>query len=443
MRPTKRTRRYFLQASAGVLALPLLESLRARAADEAPPPKRLVLLYTPNGTVPDVWFPTPGATTRDFTLGAIHQPLRDYQDRLILLSGVHATAAQDPNNNGGPHQRGIGALFTGELLGEGEFKDGCGSTAGWANGRSIDQEVATLIGQDTFLASLELGVRCMDNDVQGRISYAGPGLPLPPINEPITVYERLFSRSTPAEPTTDMRAQSILDAVGDQFTALRPRLGQEDRVKLDEHLALVEDLERRMGLGGPDGCATPLPPSAELNADDETTMPEVSRLQIDLLAVAFACDLTRVASIQYSTGFNRIRYPWVESLEEGHALSHSGDSDAGAWERLAARQTWHASELAYLMQKLDEIPEGDGTVLDNTLIVWGNEISKGNSHSLSDIPYLLAGTAGGALQSGQFLPLGNVSGNQLLLTILRAYGYTGMTFGHPDHSGDILSGVLV
>src|SRR5690606_38740309 len=104
--------------------------------------------------------------------------------------------------------------------------------------------------------------------------------------------------------------------------------------------------------------------------------------------------------------------------------------------------TWHAGELAYLMQKLDEIPEGDGTVLDSTLIVWGNEISKGNSHSLSDIPYLLAGSAGGALQSGQFLDLGNFSSTRLLLTILRAYGYTGATFGHPDHTGDVIAGVL-
>lgn len=435
------TRRHFLRASLGTLALPLLDSLQAGAADEMKPPKRLVIMYTPNGTVPDQWFPTPGATTSDFTLGPIHQPLRDYQDRLLLFRGLHATVAQDPNNNGGPHQRGIGALFTGQMLGEGEFKDGCGSTAGWAAGASIDQEVAKLIGQDTLLASLELGVRCMDNDVQGRISYAGPGLPLPPINEPITTYERLFSR-TPVAPDADIRLQSILDAVSDQFTALRPRLGQEDRAKLDEHLALVEDLERRMGLGSAGDCDVPLPPSAELNADDETTMPEVSRLQIDLLATAFACDLTRVASLQYSTGFNRIRYPWVESLEEGHSLSHSGDSDTAAWARLAARQTWHAGELAYLMQKLDEIPEGDGTVLDSTLIVWGNEISKGNSHSLSDIPYLLAGSAGGALQSGQFLDLGNFSSTRLLLTILRAYGYTGATFGHPDHTGDVIAGVL-
>jgi len=444
MKRTHPTRRHFLHASIGALALPLFDSLRASAASETPPPKRLVLLYTPNGTAPDAWFPTPGATPSQFTLNSIHQPLADYRDRLVLLRGVHNEVAQDPNNNGGPHQRGIGALFTGQILGEGDFKDGCGATAGWAAGRSIDQEVAALIGQDTLLGSLELGVRCMDNDVQGRICYAGPGQPLPPINEPITTYERLFFRTTPTAPDTNLRAQSILAAVNDQFTALRPRLGQTDRVKLDEHLALVEDLERRMGLGSSNGgCAVPLPPSSELNADDETTMPEVSRLQMDLLAVAFACDLTRVGSIQYSTGFNRIRYPWVESLEEGHSLSHSGDSDTAAWSRLAARQAWHASELAYLMQKLDSIPEGDGTVLDNTLIVWGNEVSKGNSHSLQNIPYLLAGSAGGALHTGQFLDLEGVSNTRLLLTILRAYGYTAPTFGHVDYAGDVIPGLLV
>jgi hypothetical protein len=440
---TQPSRRHFLRAAAGALALPLLDSLRASAQSDLAPPKRLILIYTPNGTVPDVWFPTPGGSSTDFSLGAIHQPLLDYQERLVLLRGVHATVAQDPDNNGGPHQAGIGALFTGEMLGTGEFQDGCGATAGWAQGRSIDQEVAALIGQDTLLSSLELGVRCMDNDVQGRISYAGPGLPLPPINEPMAAYERLFSREAPSGSGPNLRAQSILDAVGDQFADLRPRLGQEDRVKFDEHLALVEDVERRLGLGVPAGCQVPAAPSGELNADDENTMPEISRLHMDLLAVALSCDLTRVASIQYSTGFNRIRYPWLDSFEEGHALSHSGDSDSVAWADIQARQTWHATELAYLMQRLDAIPEGDGTVLDSTLIVWGNEISKGNSHSLSDIPYLLAGSAGGALRTGQFLDLGSVSSTQLLLTVLRAYGFTGATFGHPAHVGDVIPGLLV
>jgi hypothetical protein len=441
MKSPRANRRQFLHASMGALALPLLDSLRADAASEVKP-KRLVLVYTPNGTSPEAWFPTPGGDPSGFALGAIHQPLADYKDRLVILRGVHNAVAQDPLNNGGPHQRGIGALFTGQMLGTGEFKDGCGSSAGWAAGRSIDQEVAALVGQETLLASLELGVRCMDNDVQGRISYAAPGVPLPPINEPVATYDRLFLRDLPTTPSANLRGESILSAVGDQFSALRPRLGQADREKLDGHLALVEDLERRMGFGQGGTCAQPIPPPSALVADSEDTMPEVSRLQLDMLAVAFACDLTRVASVQYSTGFNRLRYPWLESFEEGHALSHSGDSDVAAWSNLAARQAWHAGELAYLMQRLDAIPEGDGTVLDNTLIVWGTEVSKGNSHSLDDIPYLLAGTAGGALISGQFLELGGISNSRLLLTILRAYGFAGDTFGHPDYDGDEIPGLL-
>jgi len=438
------SRRHFLRASLGALALPLLDSLRADAAS-ATPPKRIVLLYTPNGTNPDAWFPTPGASSTDFTLNSIHQPLAAYKDKLILLKGVNNAVGQDPDNNGGPHQRGIGGLFTGQMLGEGTFQDGCGSKAGWAAGRSIDQEVALLIGQDTLLASLELGVRCMDNDVQGRISYSGAGEPLPPINEPITTYERLFFRDTPAAPSDTLRAESIMAAVGDQFKALRPRLGQEDRVKLDEHLALVEDLERRMGLGQSDGgCAVPLPPPSDIDADSELTMPDISRMQLDLLAVAFACDLTRVASVQYSTGFNRIPYPWLDSPEEGHSLSHSGDSNTEAWAHLAARQQWHAQELAYLMDRLAAIPEGDGSVLDSTLILWGNEVAKGNTHSLDNIPYLMAGSAGGALATGQFLDLGGISNSRLLLTILKAYGFAGETFGHPDYAdGGVIPGLLL
>lgn len=436
-------RRTFLRAGAAALALPLLDSLGARAQQNSYP-KRLVLLYTPNGTSPGAWFPTAGSTPEEFSLNSIHEPLAAYRDRLVLLRGVNSAVAQDAANHGGPHQRGIGALFTGEMLGSGDFKDGCGRTAGWANGKSVDQEVVSLIGQDTLLGSLELGVRCMDNDVQGRICYAAPGLPLPPINEPITTYGRLFFRTDPLDPAlAELRMSGVLDAVSEQFGTLRQKVGRDDQIKLDEHLTLVRDLERRLGIGDPEHCSAPAPPPADVRADDETTMPEISRLQLDLLAVAFACDLTRVASVQYSTGFNRIRYPWLQSLEEGHALSHSGDSDTAAWTRLAARQTWHAGELAYLMDRLAAIPEGDGSVLDSTLIVWGTEVSQGNSHSLDDIPYLLAGSAGGALRTGQYLELGGVSNGQLLLTLLRAYGYAGPSFGHPDYSGSEISGLLV
>lgn len=437
-------RRTFLTGAAGTLALPLLDSLSARAA-EGDSPRRIVLFYNPNGTVKDEWFPQDATSETEFTLGKIHAPLAKYRDRMTILGGINSTVAQDPRNNGGPHQRGIGSLFTGQMLEEGEFTDGCGKKAGWAAGQSIDQVVAEQLGTETIFRSLELGVRANSNDVQGRIVYSGAGQPLPPINDPAETYERLFMRTEPLDPSNpDSRRQSILDSIKDQFAELDKQVGQDDRLKLERHLALVEDYERRLGLvGTPESssCIAPLAPPILLY-DDENTMPDVSRLQLDMLAGAIACDLTRVASVQYSTGFNRIRYPWVDSLGEGHSLSHSGDSNADAWNALTERAAWHAGEIAYLMDRLAEIPEGDGTALDNTLIVWGNEVAQGNSHALDDIPYLLLGNLGGSMRSGRYVTYEGASSCDLLHALLQAFDIEVEGFGHPDHNSGVLSGLL-
>lgn len=435
-------RRLFLKAAGGaVVALPLLDSLRANA--EAPSvPKRLVLVYTPNGTVADEWWPASGSDERDFELGRILAPLADYKDRMLLFSGVNSDVAQRSDNNGGPHQRGIGALFTGQTLQTGDFVDGCGSRAGWANGISVDQAAANVLGVDTPFKSLELGVRATDNDVQGRISYAGPGKPLPPMNDPRQVYGRLFGVEEPIDPNDPLDArQSVLDTVKDQFNALRPSLSSEDRVKLDAHLELVRDLERRLGIGRGVVCTIPRDPPPPLDGSSEADMPAVSRAHLELLAVAFACDLTRVASLQYSTGFNRIRYPWVDSLGEGHTLSHAGASNTAAWDELTRRGAWHAEEIAYFLDLLAGIPEGEGTVLDSTLVLWATEISHGNTHSLDDIPYLLIGDAGGALETGRHLRYDGASSCDLLLSVLHALGVEAESFGHPDHCTGPLSGL--
>ncbi len=444
------SRRHLLLGAAGALSLPLLHSLApggTRPALGAPLvfPKRIVLFYNPNGTVTQDWFPAKGATEEEFTLGPIHAPLKKYQQKLLLVKGVNNSVGQDPANYGGPHQRGIGGLFTGQMLLEGNFADGCGSKAGWAAGRSIDQAIAAAIGADTPFRSLELGVRTKDNDVQGRISYTGSGQPLPPSADPTEVYNRLFFRAEPLDANDpNSRKQSIIDTVKGQFGTLNRNLGQDDREKLEKHLSLVEDLERRLGLKKPDQtsqCTQPNAPEIQ-EMDSEETMPAISRTQLDLLVTALACDLTRVASVQYSTGFNRIRYPWLDDLGEGHSLSHSGGSNTQAWDALSRRATWHAGELAYFADQLAAIPEGEGSLLDNTLILWGNEVSQGNTHSLNDIPYLMLGDAGGALRAGRYIEYTNASNCDYLHAILQAFGVDEKTFGNTSYSGGVLSGLL-
>jgi len=434
----KFTRRHWLQAAAGTLALPFLPSV-SRGDETSSPPLRLVLFFHPNGTVGENLWPTTASET-EFDLPAILTPFAPYRDRLLLAKGINNTVAMDPINRGGPHQRGMGAVFTGQMLLEGEFKDGCGSAAGWADGPSVDQVIARHIGRDTVFSSLELGVRATIQDVQGRISYLASGSPLPAISDPVALYERLFYRELSLDPSDpNSKARAVLDSSKADLALLHKSVGAEDRLTLEHHLSLVEDLERRMLI---QAACTGASAPAQLEVDNEVTMPDISRNHLDLLAHALSCDLTRVASVQYSTGFNQIRFPWLDAEGEGHALSHSGDSSTEAWTAMTNRVRWHAEEIAYFMGKLATMPEGDGTVLDNTVVLWASEISRGNSHSLNDIPYVLLGNARGAIKTGRSLTYEGASNCDYLHALLSAFGVDVPTFGHPDHAHGVLSGIL-
>jgi hypothetical protein len=437
-------RRTLLKAASGaVLALPLLPSLRARA-QEAEFPKRFITMYTPNGVIHEGWWPTNVVSETEFDLSVSHQPLAAYRDRLLILGGLEMKVAL--TGAGGPHQRGIGGLFTNMPLGEGAFVDGCGRTAGWATGISIDQRIANQIGGESPVPSLQLGVRATENDVQGRISYAGPGMPLPPLNTPLEVYKRVFEGFSPPAPTPDQDAakallaqrKSVLDAVNSEFKALNQRLSAADRQTLDAHLTLVRDVERRLALGLGDCDKPEVPPT--LDGTSEVDMPTIAELELDMLALAFACDLTRVASFEISTALNRIRYPWANSLGEGHSLSHAGASDADAKAQLLARQAWHSSLIARLFERLASIPEGDGTALDNTLLFWGNEVSMGTTHNHDNMPFLVAGGTW-ELRTGRYVKYNGNSHADLLLALLNTMGVEESTFGDPKHCTGPLTGM--
>jgi len=441
------TRRNLLRAASGAaLALPLLPSLgsrRARAEDLGPP-KRFVTMYTPNGVIHEGWWPTNVTSEKDFELSFSHQPLQAYKDRLLILGGLEMKVALE--GEGGPHQRGIGALFTNTELGAGQFADGCGRTAGWATGISIDQRVANVIGATSPVASLQLGVRATENDVQGRISYSGPSTPLPPLSTPLDVYTRVFQNFLPPPASPDAQAaqallaqrKSVIDGVTGEFAALNSQLSSQDRQTLDAHLTLLRDVERRLSLAIGD-CSKPEAPP-KLDPVSETDMPQIAELELDLLALAFACDLTRVASFEISTALNRIRYPWVNSMGEGHTLSHSGASDESAKTQLLARQNWHSSLIARLFDRLASVKEGEGTVLDNTLLFWGNEVSMGTTHSHDNMPFVVAG-GGWALRTGRYVQYQGQSHGQLLVSLLNAMGVPDTTFGAADFSAGPLSGL--
>lgn len=447
------TRRSFLRGAGGTaIALPFMaQAFRGNPAFAADPvvkpPKRFIFMIHPNGVITEKWFPLNVTSPTSFDLNVCHAPLAPYKDKLNLFKGVHISCAGA--GPGEPHQKGMGAMLSGWQLQEGSFIGGDGSRAGWGNGQGIDQMIASTVGAQNAFGSLELGVRADTNggsEVRTRVAYAGPGQPLPPQNDPLEVFKSLFSDFM-TDPTAidglQGRQASVLDAAMDQFDLINRKASAADRTRLDQHLTMVRDIERRLKAENITGAACIQPDSPEdIEHDDETTMPKITKAQIDLMIMAMTCDLTRVATLQISNAKNHIRYPWVNSLGDGHGLSHAGGSNTDAINQWVARDVWHAEQIAYMCQRLSEIPEGEGTMMDNTLIMWCSEIARGNTHSQRNMPFLTLGDAGGYFKTGGFHEYQDRPHNDLLLSIMHAFGQEDMTtIGNPDFCTGPLSGI--
>jgi len=429
------SRRAVLRGAAGAaVAIPFLESLgrrRARAAGDAFP-TRFVVMFSPNGTIPGAWAPT--GTETAFTLSPILSPLAAHQGDIVVVQGL-----TQRGGGGDGHQNGIGGMLTGQPLHPGPFAGVGSAPAGWAAGPSVDQRIAAALGTTTRLRSLELGVQVGAADYYGRMCYRDADQPLPPEDDPARVYAAVFADlHTPPDVLARARARdrSILDTVGAQYARVAARLGAADRARLDQHLTAVREVEARLVAPfvspGP-ACHDPAAPAAATMANDD--FPAIGALQMDLLVMALACDVTRVASLQWSRSQSATRFTWLPSpISEGHhELSHRGDGDAAAVDKLTRINQWYAAQLGALLDRLAAVPEGDGTLLDHTLVLWCNELAKGNTHSHVGAPYVLAGRAGGALGTGRFLQFtGDVAHNDLLLAILRLMGLPDASFGKAD-----------
>ena len=447
LRAPRFSRRAVLRGAFGAsIGLPWLASLGARRARAAAPPAfptRFVVMFSPNGTLPAAW--NPEGTETSFTLPPILQPLAEHQADLVVVRGV------DQQGGGGDgHQNGMGGMLTGQPLNAGPFAGTGSAPAGWPNGPSVDQRIAEALGGTTKLRSLELGVQVGAADNWGRMIYRAANQPLPPEDDPAQVYANVFS-DLHADPAAlaalRARRRSILDTVGAQYARLSARLGGDDRARLDRHLTAVREIEQRLTTpfaGATAACHDPAPaPDAATSNNDD--FPAIGALQIDLLVMALACDLTRVASLQWSRSVSQTRFTWLTPAiaETHHDLSHRPDGDAVAADKLVRINRWYATQLATLMTKLKAIPEGDGsTLLDHTLILWCNELAIGNVHSRTDAPYVLGGRAGGGLATGRYLSYaGNVPHNNLLLSIINAMGIADHSFGKPDWCTGPLSGL--
>jgi hypothetical protein len=439
-------RRTVLRGAGVAIALPWLEAMTpAGSRCHAAPPKRALFFTTPNGYIRDAW--TPSGSEGAFTLGRSLKPLEPHQKDIVVVNGVDNVAAtRGPGND---HMRGMGTMLTGVELQAGDHKPaGCGNCqpAGLAGGISVDQEIVKRLHPSTKFPSLELGVQAgSSGSAYGYSNYKGPGQALPLENSPAKVFARVFgeldatSTGDAAWKRIQLDRKSVLDAAARQFELLNPRLGKADRIKLELHLQEIRDLEKRLDAGGARSASvTCAKPGAPGGAGD---FPAIAKQQLDLLALALACDLTRVGTIQFSNSVGSTRFSWLGASRGHHDLSHDGDGVAESKELLIKINGWFAEQLAYLIGKLKAIPDGSGTALDNTLLLWANELSRGNAHSHPDMPFVLAGRAGGRVRTGRNLTYGAVPHNNLLVSILNAMDVPATTFGNPAYCTGPLAGL--
>ncbi len=421
-------RRQFIK-SVGLSAatLPFIVGLPSLGlAAPARPRQRLVILFSPNGTIPDAFWPD--QTGADFKLKEILSPLEAFRNRMLVLNGVCNKVKGDGDN----HMRGMSCLLTGIELFPGNIQGGSHTPAGWPSGISIDQELKNYFQSKpetrTRFGSLEFGVGITDRaDPWTRMSYAGPNKPVAPISDPYQMYEKLYGQMKDKE-----NLQSVLDDVRDDLKKVRKLISAEDRRMLDEHESLVKQMEGEVAAAGKQKLRVTPPSFAEGIADQNDNVPRLSRMQIDLLVNSFVNDMARVATLQYTKSVGGAKMNWLDIKDGHHALSHEPDKNTDAITKLTKINKWFCGELRYLCERLASTPEpgADGSMLDHTLIVWTNELGKGSSHTLDNIPFLLVG-GGFGFQMGRSLKLEKVAHNRLHLALAHAVGHRIETFGKP------------
>ena len=398
--------------------------------------QRLVFIFSPNGVIPDHFWPEKTGT--DFDLKRILAPLSDFKSQMMTLHGVCNRIKGD----GDGHMRGIGCLLTGIELFPGDVQGGSDTPAGWSMGISVDQHLKNKLQSNpstqTRFGSLEFGVMVPDRaDTWTRMSYAGPNQPVAPIDNPYQMFDKLYGQ-------TKNRAMlaSVLDGLTEDFHKVEQMISVEDRRILQDHVTMVREIEKELqaekelqSRKGDIGHAVPkMAPNVEEQNDN---IPQITRMQMDLMVNSFAADFARIASFQITNSVGSPKMNWLGIDEGHHQLSHEPDTNEPAYEKLIKINTWYCEQVAYLAKRLAETPEpgGEGSMLDNTTLVWTNELGKGNSHTRDNIPFVMVG-GGLGFKMGQALDFGKVPHNRLLLNFCEAMGYPEKSFGNPDFCAD-------
>jgi len=402
--------------------LPFLDSLlplRLASAAPAPSfPKRLAFMYLPNGVHMPTWLPT--GEGANFTLSPSLASMAPFRDDMLVVTGLKGAAARS-----GGHAPGASAYLTGTV---------CTRSMGAdiRAGTSVDQIAASKLGHRTRLPSMEISVerfRGVGNCESGyscvyqhTITWRGPKAPLPNESDPRLLFDRLFS-AAPDDPNQSNRLRersSVLDTVLEQANGLSGRLSGNDRQKLDQYLTSVRDVEQRMSR------ADTLPP---VQLPDDVSRPrnipadltEHIRLLMDIVALAFQTDTTRVVTYMFGREGSDLQYRMVGVSGSHHLISHHKRRQEN-FDKLTLINTYHSQQLAYLFGKLKAMPEGEGTVLDNCMIACGGALSDGNNHSHRNIPMFVIGRGGGKLRTGRLVKHQDTPVTNLWMGLLNRFG---------------------
>jgi hypothetical protein len=443
------SRRTVLRGVGASLALPWLEAMSPRAArgseTQITAPRRLAVLFMPNGVHPDMWTPT--GTGRNFQLSPTLAPLRDLQNELLVLTNLW----NQNSDSGDGHYVKTSGFLTGTTIHKTVGVDlNC-------HGISMDQVLAQRIGHETPLPSLELGTEPVRTGVDKAVGYTrvygahiawrGPTSPLAREINPRLVYDRLL-RAGKQDSSAARRDSALLDLVLEDARRLRLRLGSSDRRKMDEYLDSVRSLEERLArLSDGRGKWTP---RADYDAagkprDMPVEKPEEHaervELMLDMIALAFQTDTTRVCTFMFGNSVSNINFSFVDGVAGAHhSLSHH-QREEDKLKQYQMVNRWHVAQYARLLSKLRGMREGQASVLDNSLILFGSGLRDGNAHDPHNLPILVGGRGGGRVATGQHLvydkdtPLSN-----LYMAMLDACGAAVDQFA--DSTGH-LSGVLV
>jgi hypothetical protein len=419
------SRRALLRGGSAALALPLLDAMTPALAAATPRPKRLGFIETPNGIWMDHW--TPAKSGADWALTPTLEPLAPFRDRMLILSGLdqHEAAARG-FEIGGDHPRACAAWLTGAH---------CKMTSGAdiRAGISVDQVAAREFRKYTQLASLEIGLD--PPDIVGAcesayscayyntVSWLNETTPLPMENRPRAVFVRLFGESgTDSKLRRALRQddRSILDAVGEDVRRLRGKLGGSDRGKLDQYVDAVRDVERRIQLA--ETQDTRDLPRIEGPAGTPSSFTQYYRLMTDLMVLAYQTDMTRVCTFQIGHEMGGRSYPEVGFGDAHHSVTHH-QGDQAKIEKVKVIDRFLTEQLAYYLGRLSETPDGDTSLLDNMMLLYGSSISDGNLHLYTNLPTLVIAGSSTGIKGGQHVsykrgtPL-----NNLFLTMLDTAG---------------------